>query len=1117
MRPRQRGAWRRLPFSARPGNVRCATQRSAEQGASSRGGNAVRFYTPFHIARGAILFMPLGKSGLRRFLEGLEDRVNPSPGGLSESFDLGPSPTWPGGWMRWSNDGSEGVNVSSGVGVNGSRGAVASGTSATQTLAWNAETFPADTAVSTAILADSLIPAFVLARGVNLGSASPSYLAAVVTRGMTVELWEVVNGQRTILASLSSAAYVSGPWVTLSLLPQGRQASVMVQRLDTGQYLNGEGRWQSEAVAAIRANVSTLVGEGRVGFGRAARYAGPVRFDDFLAQPILPRSSPPPTLAGVASEVREDFNQVALGALPAGWAGWSSLPGTGFQTSAPRAGVPTPTLTSLAPSQSTAAARAWVDRDFTADVEVGAAIYLDTLIRGQVFARGRGLDTTTPSYYAVTLQRGLEATVVRVVNGVSTPLASLRSSAYFSGQWVTVRLTVEGDRLRVAIIRQDTGQYLRSNGTWGSTPEFAFDLRDGGLSGPGRVGVAREASFAGTLTWDDFHARSLTSTDTPSSPPLAPDAPRHFDHIRIAMLAYSGNPMGEFEQALLRTSVDLVVANTSFLTTIDRIAPATPQLLYTNLSNIYGELLLDWLQYADARGVSRETAFFHVAQATPFVGNSPSAQPVNWFWDVFRSGISGGADTDFTRAARGTTSTTVNWGVAGQAMHFGYTDPFREIHLDISRAASGGWGGVWEYASVNASGQVVWRPLALLSDGSAAFSRTGVRSVVFDPPADWRAVSLREGGNSLYYVRFRVTAGSSTTLAPVTRSMRGRDYVQANGSTSGVIPAFDFAADQDGDGYLNDAEYARRTPGLDARFVYESRMFYPYYGQMRFVTNPAGAEVSAWAADYHQRLLARFPLADGLFIDNASGRVNFEGARLVESSANLSANSARVVEAVRQAVAPRWVVANTVGGHADADGIAAASSAAFEEFLLRPLATNWSRFNDVVDIVDRRLAAPGSPYLIMDSSAQGGSRTDARTQMSVLAYYYLLADPVRTFLMFFGGDSPSTPWVQHWSAAAAVNIGQPLGRFALVDSGADPANPLLTYRVFAREYSNGLAVYKPLSYAQGRGEGTTADATRTFLPLNGTYRILNADGTLSANVVSSLWLRNGEGVVLVKA
>ena len=47
----------------------------------------------------------------------------------------------------------------------------------------------------------------------------------------------------------------------------------------------------------------------------------------------------------------------------------------------------------------------------------------------------------------------------------------------------------------------------------------------------------------------------------------------------------------------------------------------------------------------------------------------------------------------------------------------------------------------------------------------------------------------------------------------------------------------------------------------------------------------------------------------------------------------------------------------------------------------------------------RRLNAHGSPYVVLDSLPTGGSPTDPRTQLATLAYYYLLADPNRTFLM----------------------------------------------------------------------------------------------------------------------
>jgi len=58
--------------------------------------------------------------------------------------------------------------------------------------------------------------------------------------------------------------------------------------------------------------------------------------------------------------------------------------------------------------------------------------------------------------------------------------------------------------------------------------------------------------------------------------------------------------------------------------------------------------------------------------------------------------------------------------------------------------------------------------------------------------------------------------------------------------------------------------------------------------------------------------------------------------------------------------------------------------------------------------------------------------------------------------------------------------------------------------------------HKPISFAAGQGAGTTADATVTTHQLNGNYRVLNADGTLGP-IVTSINLRNGEGVTLMKA
>ena len=209
---------------------------------------------------------------------------------------------------------------------------------------------------------------------------------------------------------------------------------------------------------------------------------------------------------------------------------------------------------------------------------------------------------------------------------------------------------------------------------------------------------------------------------------------------------------------------------------------------------------------------------------------------------------------------------------------------------------------------------------------------------------------------------------------------------------------------------------------------------------------------------------------------------------------------------------------NAAGASATSyDAVARASTAAFQESLLRPMTTTWASVQDVAQTVDRLLYTDGTPYAILDSSAVGGSPTDPRTQLATLAYYYLVGDPTRTYLMFFGGDGPATAWTRHWSAAASVDIGLPRSGMNVLAAGKDPANPALKYEVLSRDYTGGMVLYKPLSYTVGVGKGTTADDTATAVPLGGRYYTVNADGSTSKTAVTAVTLRNGEGAVLVKA
>ncbi|MFM7151426.1 MAG: Ig-like domain-containing protein, partial [Gemmataceae bacterium] len=359
---------------------------------------------------------------------------------------------------------------------------------------------------------------------------------------------------------------------------------------------------------------------------------------------------------------------------------------------------------------------------------------------------------------------------------------------------------------------------------------------------------------------------SLTVVVQNDKSPLArPTFPQKFSHIRLANLAYGA--LGPTEEQFLRQRTDLVIMDYhpgTRMEKVESVSPDTPQLLYTNVSNLYRDLLTDWLEFADRKGYSREGAFFHVTKATPFSGDGASTQPVNWFWSAWMTSL--GKQTDVTTALRGTSASGTLLPSTGQSLLVGQPDRFREINVNLVSGASEGWSGMLEYpTAVDLNGRpTAWAPLCLLQDGTAGWTTTG--RITFDPPANWKASRAQDGSPLLYMVRLRNTLPGT---APVARSILGRDYFSVGSSTSGVIPAFDHAADLDRDGYLNDTEYARRAQGFDARFVHESRVF--TYGPMRFSSNPRDLGFKAWAVDYHLRYLNKFPLADGLFVDNSGG------------------------------------------------------------------------------------------------------------------------------------------------------------------------------------------------------------------------------------------------------
>ncbi len=132
---------------------------------------------------------------------------------------------------------------------------------------------------------NSLTPAELFVDGSNLSSATPSYDALTLTRGLQANLIQVENGTTTTLASLTSStsSYLSGQWVQAQITAQGSDLQVTIYRTDTKQWLTSDGNWSSIPTYAFNVSNAPSLAAGEAGIGRLANYAGTVVFDNFRA------------------------------------------------------------------------------------------------------------------------------------------------------------------------------------------------------------------------------------------------------------------------------------------------------------------------------------------------------------------------------------------------------------------------------------------------------------------------------------------------------------------------------------------------------------------------------------------------------------------------------------------------------------------------------------------------------------------------------------------------------------------------------------------------------------------------------------------------------------------
>jgi hypothetical protein len=160
-------------------------------------------------------------------------------------------------------------------------------------------------------------------------------------------------------------------------------------------------------------------------------------------------------------------------------------------------------------------------------------------------------------------------------------------------------------------------------------------------------------------------------------------------------------------------------------------------------------------------------------------------------------------------------------------------------------------------------------------------------------------------------------------------------------------------------------------------------------------------------------------------------------------------------------------------------------------------------------------------------TANGITGTD-RGKLLSLGLYYLVHN-AHTYYMYetmqgHAGSGHVSTWA--WNPAVDFDIGQPdqipigavdfEGRANTKEhwvfaTGIDPIYPNLTYKVYARRFTNALVLVKLLPIG-----GLVDNNSITMHALDGTYAPLQADGTLGAPVTQAS-LRNNEALILIPA
>ncbi len=586
--------------------------------------------------------------------------------------------------------------------------------------------------------------------------------------------------------------------------------------------------------------------------------------------------------------------------------------------------------------------------------------------------------------------------------------------------------------------------------------------------------------------------------------------------------------------------------------------------------NLVNRRLFSWFDYAAENNVEDLEEFYvHIAEDITFHCSfasscGPSYEAI--FETVYYE--KDGIPTDYVHKAFGYYSFgdevgrryyDIPFGEANSALYIGDMTPFAELHINLVQSASVDFSPFVEYWNGNS-----WSELSILNDGTGNFQHSGV--IKINPPADWEPhdpIYNPRDARRIYEIRIRNENAPTQNPIAQTYQLASAGALQNVPASAGdedpgisafhseiFIPrAYDYwdyqpenedldrgtiiemnitflgwhyDNDQNGNGYVDDAEFASRPhPESTARFIHQSRSAGYLYQYMSYGLNLNSDHVKTWLEeatleDYDSDKY------DGIVFDslgrNVRSRSWGRNTTFIEYSGGLydpqfEADVTQLMINFQEALPEEIITGNNNFNLYYINILDGSEGESF--FGIRSKYVNYYEAPDASALtvkLDRVInASKKDKIMLVHSQAftNDPEITIERDNMFALAAYYLV-DYDSTYFMYVNNHAYGAPW-EYWFDAVGYDVGAPIGDYYEFVNGSDPSNPGDPYFVFARNRSKGISLVKFLP----RPNSSLGDDSITNHTLPGTYIRLMSNGSLGDEILTSVELLNGEGVVLV--